>query len=145
MPAENGNSGKKIPTSISLSEMEIAAIKDIDPAGLTHYIREKLMQDMGRTDGNRSKEFENKYAKHTSALASAILLMTIGVAFGLVGYLLFLVTWIDAFLGLFVIGVIICIIGAVKTYRFKKMVTVSITVENNKPVEESRTWKSSLR
>jgi hypothetical protein len=125
--------------------MEIAAIKDIDPAGLTHYIREKLVADMGRTEGKRSNEFERKYAKHTSALASAILLMTIGVSFGLVGYLLFLVTWIDAFLGLFVLGVLCCLVGAVKTYRFKRMVTVSINVEKNRTMEDRKEWKSPLQ
>ena len=138
----NGNS-RRVPTSISLSDMEMSFIKELDPDGLTHYIRKKIMEDMGRTQGRLSKEFEAKYARHTSALASAVLLIAIGVAFALIGYLLFLVLLTSYMLILFVVGVAFCYYGAFMAYKYKKMVSISITVERQ--TEENKQWRSSLR
>jgi len=125
------NSGKRIPTSISLTEIEVEFVKEIDPAGITHYIRRKIMDDMAniRTKNDLSVAFRDEYVRHTSALASAILLIAIGIAFALIGYLLFIVLKNDFLLIMFSVGIAICVIGAIQTYRFKRSIDIHIDVE----------------
>jgi len=125
------NSGKRIPTSISLTEIEVEFVKEIDPAGITHYIRRKIMDDMAniRTKNDLSVAFRDEYVRHTSALASAILLIAIGIAFALIGYLLFIVLKNDFLLIMFSVGIALCVIGAIQTYRFKRSIDIHIDVE----------------
>jgi len=125
------NSGKRIPTSISLTEIEVEFVKEIDPAGITHYIRRKIMDDMAniRTKNDLSVAFRDEYVRHTSALASAILLIAIGIAFALIGYLLFIVLKNDFLLIIFSVGIALCVIGAIQTYRFKRSIDIHIDVE----------------
>ena len=112
----------------------MAFIREVDPAGLTHYIRKKVMEDMGRTQGHRSKEFETRYSRQQSSLASSVLLISIGVIFALIGYLLLLVLFNSYMLVLFFVGVIFCCFGAVRAYQYKRMVSISINIEKEKEV-----------
>lgn len=125
------NSNKKIPTSISLTEIELEFVKEMDPAGLTHYIRRKITDDMTniKTKNDLSVAFRDEYVRHTSALASSILLISIGIAFALIGYLLFIVLLNEYLLVLFAIGIVLCVIGSIQTYRFKRSIDIRIDVE----------------
>ena len=125
------NSNKKIPTSISLTEIELEFVKEMDSAGLTHYIRRKITDDMAniKTKNDLSVAFRDEYVRHTSALASAILLIAIGIAFSLIGYLLFIVLLNEYLLVLFAVGIVLCVVGAIQTYRFKRSIDIRIDVE----------------